>query len=116
MTFSHLYFIDPEHTKECGIMIAHYFNFLWSTSLYLFFGFYCILAKFSDHNNEMSTSDKVIYRHNCFGTLGNVLFPIFSWCIIKCQYWFTLTVLVISIESLPNQLTYFINLRGTGMI
>ena len=64
----------------------------------------------------MSTSDTVIYRRNVFGTLGNVLFPIFSWCIIKCQYWFTLTVLVISIESVPNQLTYFINLRGTGMI
>ena len=114
VTSSHLYFIDPKHAEECGIMIAHYFNFLVSVSHYIYFGLYCIFTKFSEHNNEMSTSDKVIYRRNVFGTLGNLLFPLFSWIIIKCLYWFTLTVLVMAIESVPNQLTYFINLRETG--
>ena len=110
------YLLDPEHTEEYEITIAHYLNFLLCACHYLFFGFSCTFATFSECSNEMSTSDNVTYKRNVFGSMGNMLYPTFSWLITKYHCWFTLNILVMGIVSAPNQIIYFINLRRKGMI
>lgn len=108
-------FHDSGPNEENGIMMGHYFNFLLTVGQYLYFGFSCIFISVSGCKSNMSTGD--IYSRNVCRTVGNLLFPTFSWFITKNRHhWLSPTVLVMAILSVPNQLAYFINLRSTGML
>lgn len=97
-------------------MIAHYFYFLITVNESIFFSFYCIIAKWKGKQHEVHSDDKMIYRQNVYSSLANLLFPLCVWSITKYHYHFSLAIWIMAIITIPNEITYFINLKRAGKI
>ena len=113
-----MYFFSLGSDSNDNVQLMTYFYFVISVNQYIFFAITCILTKSRHHDLEPYSidiiEDKMIQRQNAFSSLGNLLFPSFCWFVTKYNIDFSINILVMAILTIPNQVTYVLNLLGSG--
>ena len=107
-----------DQIEECRLLVIHYSYFVISVNQYIYFGTSCIINQFKKNARNANACDvveeRLIYKRNARGSVGNLLWPILCWYMTYHLYCSSLTVLFMVTMTIPNQVTYFLNHLGPG--